>query len=37
MKKELLSMILFVVCLTISGQQVNQTQNRFRGDDATER
>ena len=37
MKKELLSMILLIVCLTISGQQVNQVQNRFRGDDATEK
>lgn len=37
MKKEVLSMILLIVCLTIHGQQVNQTQNRFRGDDAMER
>ena len=37
MKRILLSIKYFTVCLTISGQQVNQTQNRFRGDDATER
>ena len=36
-KRFALAIILFTSCLTISGQQLNQTQNRFRGDDATER
>lgn len=35
--KSIALIILFASCLNISGQQVNQTQNRFRGDDATEK
>lgn len=37
MKKLLLSIISFAVCLTISGQQINQSNNRYRGDDALEK
>jgi len=37
MKKELLSIITMAVCLTISGQQINQSNNRYRGSDMLEK
>ena len=37
MKKELLSIITMAVCLTISGQQINQSNNRYRGNDVLEK
>ena len=37
MKRITLSIIYFTICLSISGQQVYQMQNRLRGDDAIER
>lgn len=33
MKKILSTIILFTVCLTISGQQISQSNNRYRGND----
>ncbi len=33
MKKVLLSIILLVICQTISGQQLNQQTNRYRSGD----
>jgi len=37
MKKLLLSIISFAVCQTISGQQISQSNNRYRGNDALEK
>ena len=37
MKKTVFSLILFSVCLTISGQQISQSNNRYRGNDALEK
>ena len=37
MKKEVLSMILLIVCLTTSGQQVSKHTNSYRGNDMLEK
>ena len=37
MNKITISIILLVVCLTISGQQISQSNNRYRGNDALEK
>ena len=37
MKKEVISIILFAVCLTINSQQIDQPNNRYRGNDVLEK
>ena len=37
MKRVLYTIISFAVCLTISGQQISQSNNRYRGNDALEK
>lgn len=37
MNKITISIILLVVCLTISGQQISQSNNRYRGNDLLEK
>lgn len=37
MKTLITIIILFVVCLSISGQQISQSNNRYRGNDALEK
>ena len=37
MKKISFLIILFAVCITTSGQQINQTNNRYRGNDVLEK
>ena len=37
MKKEIITIISLIVCLTISGQQISQSNNRYRGSDMLEK
>lgn len=37
MNKIIISIISFAVCMTISGQQINQSNNRYRGNDVLEK
>ena len=37
MKKEIITIISLIVCLTISGQTISQSNNRYRGSDVLEK
>ena len=37
MKKIIFTILLFVVCLSISGQQISRSNNRYRGNDALDK
>ena len=37
MKKILSTIIAFTVCMTISGQQISQSNNHYRGNDVVEK
>lgn len=37
MKQLAILILLFAVCITTSGQQINQTNNRYRGNDVLEK
>ena len=37
MKKEIITIISLIVCLTISGQTISQSNNRYRGSDMLEK